>query len=152
MTPCDGTGTSEMWCCGDTRDCCEGVGAHKAVFVTRVLANSTLSNSTSSTTSEPTKSSTHRPKKDARSYTIGVGVGFGLGFPVMFALGMALSAVKSKRRGGLAAEMQSQDVKEFHGRQAKGDAVKEANVEELETPVGELYEQRTQLELDGCSV
>jgi len=141
-----------MWCCGDTRDCSEGVGVRKAVFVTRVLANYTLSNSTDSTTSEPTGASTHLPKKDVRSWTIGVGVGVGLGLPVMFALGMALDAVKSKRRGALAVELQLQDVTESQKRQAKGDTVKEASVEELETPVGELYEQRPQLELDGCSV
>jgi hypothetical protein len=44
MTPCDGTAESEMWCCGETRDCCDH---GKALVVPKVLGMK--SNSSSST-------------------------------------------------------------------------------------------------------
>jgi hypothetical protein len=58
---------------------------HKAVFATRVLANYTLSDNTTSSLTAPST----RPTKDARLWTIRVGVGVRLGLPAMFALGMA---------------------------------------------------------------
>jgi hypothetical protein len=44
MTPCDGTAESEMWCCGETRDCCDH---GKALVVPKVLGMKCNSSSSS---------------------------------------------------------------------------------------------------------
>jgi hypothetical protein len=148
MTPCDGTATSEKWCCGATRDCCDdGVNAHRAVLIARVLGNGTkmangtssvsLPSSSASAAAAPTTSPVPgKEKMRIKNWAIGVGVGIGLGFPLMFALGIAVSVFRSKRRPALPAELQNEDRKELQNLEARREEAKVMHVEELESPRG----------------
>ncbi|OAK95316.1 hypothetical protein IQ06DRAFT_381174 [Phaeosphaeriaceae sp. SRC1lsM3a] len=139
MTPCDGTATSEKWCCGDKADCCDAENAHKAVTVPRKLGQKFSANSTSaSASSSPTPGSSQQSSSASDvKWKIGLGVGIGIGFPIMLALGILLGMFCFKRKGeaqSSASEVQGNEVAQGHvKRQATDDTV------ELMTPVSELW-------------
>ncbi|KAH7380211.1 hypothetical protein DE146DRAFT_288033 [Phaeosphaeria sp. MPI-PUGE-AT-0046c] len=150
MTPCDGTATSEKWCCGNKKDCCAADSAQKAVIVPRKLgekASSSSSTSSSPTAAAPDSSAMPSQQPSSTSdakWKIGLGVGIGVGLPVMLVLGIVLGMFCFKRkRQSPAAEVQGYETSQsMVKRQATDDTI------ELETPVSELWgDRRTKAEL-----
>lgn len=68
MTPCDGTATSEKWCCGlKNTDCC---GTDKEIVLAAVLGDATTSSSSASSSSSATTSSTTQTTPATSASTI----------------------------------------------------------------------------------
>lgn len=89
MTPCDGTNTSETWCCGGTPACCNGPNA---VNLASVLQSSTTSGyHTTSTSVGGTGASTPGSSTDlkpglSKGAKVGIGVGAAIGGVACLAL------------------------------------------------------------------
>lgn len=132
LTPCDGTATSEKWCCGDTADCCSAVGAHKAVMIPRILSKESLAAAKDSGFKTYIDPNTYSRKK----VNIGVGVGFALGGPLLFALGWLLSQyiVRRKNKPDDLGVVETTDVQWQEAFVKKP----EETMTELETPKEEL--------------
>ncbi|KAL2845277.1 hypothetical protein BJY01DRAFT_263677 [Aspergillus pseudoustus] len=118
ITPCDGTDTSEKWCCGTTTDCCgtdEEVHVPQNIYTksTTSISTSTTSGSTSSSTTTTTSSSTPTPTADDSDSEPGgssglsggakAGVGVGVAVGAIAIIAGALYFMLSRRRSTAAA-------------------------------------------------
>lgn len=96
MTPCDGTDSSLIWCCGRTTSCCGGDSeVHVLRNIYAVISTSTGMPSTSAsdeTLPFSTSNSTYSPIPSQSSSGLsadaktGIGVGAGVGVSAMVAL------------------------------------------------------------------
>jgi hypothetical protein len=143
MTPCDGTAESEMWCCGETRDCCDH---GKALVVPKVLGMKSISSSSTNVIGpvSPTASSAMGIQTSqgdgARNWNIGLGVGVGLGLPIMFVLSMVLAMYRSRRKSIEPQAQPEECIKEVPLSLSEASGEEQAN---------ELDDGRTNLELPG---
>ncbi|KAF1849211.1 uncharacterized protein K460DRAFT_415619 [Cucurbitaria berberidis CBS 394.84] len=79
ITPCDQSGTSEKWCCGNSTDCCTSGSASEIVIIPRALGNLT-----SGSLSPPPGTDTNKNNaRKRRNMRIGAGVGIGFGVPAL---------------------------------------------------------------------
>ena len=97
LTPCDGTATSETWCCGATTDCCDaGQGSPGPITIARRFGETVMSNphtptpitpyrsassdsSSSSSTSSTTPSARPNKKEPKSGLSTGAVAGIGVG-------------------------------------------------------------------------
>jgi hypothetical protein len=155
LTPCDGTNSSEKWCCGDTMDCCGKTNSARAVIIPKMLvlgSNSTSSVAPSSSTSAASAASSSASASSSSSAqqdtsfkkqrNIGLGVGLGIGLPVMLALGLLLGALFMKRRRGET----SYAVAELHDDTVQADKTPTAHEAQVGYPRSELYAKRSNAE------
>ncbi|KAG9195720.1 hypothetical protein G6011_00841 [Alternaria panax] len=125
VTPCDGTDTSEQWCCGNSTACCEDAsfGSHSVapVFLGVITSSSSSSIpsatstsvplSSSSSSSTPTPLPTTTPSNgDNRGLSTGakagIGVGAAVGVIALIALGVFIGR-RSHKKGKETAEATS---------------------------------------------
>jgi hypothetical protein len=101
LTPCDGTSTSEKWCCGDTTYCCSAEQVHQAVIIPQKLGEGLALSAPSSFPSADVSATkvtpietfsalpSHSPasgnasSKGRTNIGIGLGVGLGVGVPTL---------------------------------------------------------------------
>jgi hypothetical protein len=125
LTPCDGTSTSERWCCGNSTGCCDGSG--KAVVLlaqtlaafqatptsTRVRSGTTnFASSTEiqgvATSTEASSQSKNGTNRKSGGLSVGakagIGVGAGVGALVLLGLGFFLSTVRQWKKAADAAK------------------------------------------------
>ena len=103
MTPCDGTNSSEVWCCGGTTACCDspglkpvtlarqfGVSATSTATVSRTAGTTSTRASSSKTsvpaTSSATFSATAAPSNNNDGLSTGQKAGIGVGVPLGLAV------------------------------------------------------------------
>lgn len=103
IMPCDGTATSERWCCGDSDDCCttnDGVVTLKQVFagVTSSVVSSTALTSPTSAQAPETVTSIGTSATMPRSRDLAGGVIAGIVVGVIFGLALFLAIFLHFRR------------------------------------------------------
>jgi len=96
LTPCDGTATSEKWCCGDNTDCCPAGFEYKALYIPQKLSNTSSAQSLYSAqvqnqTATSNSTSIPSPAEPAKGLSggakAGIGIGIVLGVLVSLAAG-----------------------------------------------------------------
>lgn len=110
--PCDGTNSSEKWCCGNTTSCCAPAFNPNAVTVAQLFTGlatslSTLLPSHSSSTAEPTSSPFDAAVSPSSDLTVGakaaIGVSIVIGVAAIFGLGFYVAAKHFRRKGSTLA-------------------------------------------------
>ncbi|KAF2792956.1 hypothetical protein K505DRAFT_418116 [Melanomma pulvis-pyrius CBS 109.77] len=126
LTPCDGTSTSEKWCCGDTTSCCSPENAYKAVYIPRNFSSSAAHGlpptPTPNTTSSVTPSVTPNPqgKKLTNGAKAGIVLGTIIGAILFLALGFFLGFLgrrllkKTAKTTKPPAEIGSESIHDIH--------------------------------------
>lgn len=84
LTPCDGTATSEKWCCGDSTDCCSAGFEYKALYIPQKLSNTSSAQSLYSAqaqnqTTTSNSTSIPPPVEPAKGLSGGAKAGIGIG-------------------------------------------------------------------------
>jgi len=88
MTPCDGTGMSEVWCCGGTTNCCNNTALKPVTLKPHFGLAAATTNPTTSPTSEskPKSNSTTNNKTNEGNndggLSVGQKAGIGIGVPI----------------------------------------------------------------------
>ncbi|KAF2737742.1 hypothetical protein EJ04DRAFT_95922 [Polyplosphaeria fusca] len=143
MTPCDGTSTSERWCCGDSISCCgvdnnvnlQIVAATLGAPTTTAISSLPLP-SASSTSIIPTSSTTNVPSA-ASSSELSTGAKAGIGVcAAVGAIGLFIAGYFFARRKG--AHRAQPDDKPYT------DTVFYARMEEKFAPLGEMEAKSVQ--------
>ncbi|RYN37837.1 hypothetical protein AA0113_g10999 [Alternaria arborescens] len=122
VTPCDGTPTSEFWCCGNTTDCCSDPNLEKfkveptfsGVITSSLLPTSTSasispspsspstsSNANATDTPTPSPTSTSQNNESAGLSTgakAGIGVGAAAGVIALIAIGVLIGRRSHKKK------------------------------------------------------
>ncbi|KAF2273604.1 uncharacterized protein EI97DRAFT_155028 [Westerdykella ornata] len=91
VTPCDGTRTSEKWCCGETTDCCDKpyalvlaqtLGASPSTISSTISGHPTSTSITNSATGDPSSTATTNTPDSPSSGNLSVGAKAGIGVGV----------------------------------------------------------------------
>ncbi|KAF1966362.1 hypothetical protein BU23DRAFT_326744 [Bimuria novae-zelandiae CBS 107.79] len=109
VTPCDGTSSSQTWCCGTTTDCCEEGSELPRYSVARrfgdptsilVTSSSFVSSAAVSPGPSGTSDTSAKNKTEllSRGTKAGTGVDAGLGAVVLFAAGIMTAKVAHRRK------------------------------------------------------
>lgn len=143
MTPCDNTSSSDYWCCGTSRDCCD---TPKAIKIPQTLGESTSSSASSSPTSTPTTAKTTSPSPRPASEATGIstgakaGIGVGVGAAGVIGIGGLLFLYLRRRRNKPATispgELDTQVAQQRHDTPVQV----QARRHELPTKGNEKYE------------
>ncbi|KAF1993509.1 hypothetical protein P154DRAFT_625395, partial [Amniculicola lignicola CBS 123094] len=95
ITPCNGSSSSERWCCGDSTDCCTPEDNPAAIILSQIFGVVTLPESTSQS-----------ENSHAKLTKITLGVGLGIGIPILVVLGALLWFTLARRRNSTAPQSQ----------------------------------------------
>lgn len=126
MTPCDGTNSSQTWCCGGSTACC-GNPALKPITLARAFgvsssatASRTISTRTTSTRApafttraSDTSSSSSAPENNGGGLSTGAKAGIGVGVPLGLAalVGALLLGIRwYRKRDERAREAEAQNL------------------------------------------
>jgi hypothetical protein len=163
MTPCDGTATSEKWCCGTTRNCCNsspiivpakfGVDAESKSSSSTSIASSSIAASTTADSASSTSAAATPPSSSSGisgGAIAGIVIGALAGLVLVFAAGFL---VAKKRRAAPqnpyeSREMMGESVGYGHGRAEIYRASADKNSPIHEAEANEVREADSDHEVD----
>ena len=87
LTPCDGSATSEYWCCGSSRSCC---GTSDQVQINSTFASNATATASTSTTATPTATGT---SSSSPTTTASASSGLSSGAKAGIGIGAAVGAI-----------------------------------------------------------
>ncbi|KAF2646827.1 hypothetical protein P280DRAFT_464988 [Massarina eburnea CBS 473.64] len=140
MTPCDGTSTSDRWCCGNTKNCCN---ADNKIDIVTLAAKFGESSSTAKASSTPTSSGSSNTASNTASASTsnassatssptsaseatglstgakaGIGIGAVVGCAALVGVGVWLT-LASRRKNGKAGSAETPELDGHYAADAK---------------------------------